>query len=746
MAREEHTVVLDAARRWKERCLLGDGSILSDRPLWTLANFDQLDKHYVQNLKLGKGTFASKLKTQLSGAPAEAKQLAAEAFWLMFLFVWQGAMGAVTKRLQIKEVWEWSDVPLPTSDMLGAPLERGIGHPGRAYNTYRWLELVFLIDAMRAWKRQATSEQQKLANDGWAFATWLETIPSSRNRLLREVLLYLLFPTEFEHMATKQDKQKAVREFLKKEGKDPDTFNYDDRIGLDREVKRIREDWAQTFGEGFDFYQGAAKDAWKPSATSTIAPGQDLQSSSSESDAWFAKKFGNHRVWVIAAGPGGRWWPDFQKEGMIAIGWDDLGDLRAYRDRESIRSAMKEQWKIEHDPMHDSLAAWNFSHEMRPGDHVFAKKGLRKLLGHGVITSEYVYDEERAEAQHIRHVDWKKSGQWELPETDRIAGKTLTDFVKYKDWVQMAWDLVYGKATEPASRQPAEAYSIDHAMVDVFMARDTFQRILDVLAEKKNVILEGAPGVGKTFVARRIAWALMQSRDNARLEMVQFHQSYAYEDFVQGWRPDRKGFRLQNGVFHRFCERARKDSERSYVFIIDEINRGNLSKVLGELMMLIEADKRGDEFAIPLTYSQSDDERFSVPDNVHIVGLMNTADRSLAMVDYALRRRFAFFRLEPAFESEIFADVLEKRGVPEELIGRIRKAMASLNKEISEDRTALGPGFEVGHSFFVPTDGTDALDEIWYVSVIRGEIEPLLREYWFDQPDRVTVAVKSLLG
>jgi 5-methylcytosine-specific restriction endonuclease McrBC GTP-binding regulatory subunit McrB len=211
--------------------------------------------------------------------------------------------------------------------------------------------------------------------------------------------------------------------------------------------------------------------------------------------------------------------------------------------------------------------------------------------------------------------------------------------------------------------------------------------------------------------------------------LVQFHQSYAYEDFVQGWRPKRDGgFELRNGVFYDFC-RSAKDG-RPRVFIIDEINRGNLSKILGEMMLLIEHDKRGADFAVRLTYS---DESFFVPDNVHVIGLMNTADRSLAMVDYALRRRFVFFNLEPRFQSPAFAELLRIRGAEDSLIRRIVDRMGALNAQIADDTRNLGPGFCLGHSFFCPTE-SDVLDDSWYATVVRNEIAPLLREYWFDAP------------
>ena len=216
--------------------------------------------------------------------------------------------------------------------------------------------------------------------------------------------------------------------------------------------------------------------------------------------------------------------------------------------------------------------------------------------------------------------------------------------------------------------------------------------------------------------------------------MVQFHQSYAYEDFVQGWRPtENGGFTLKNGVFFEFCKRAEKEPDTPFVFIIDEINRGNLSRIFGELLMLIEADKRKSDFALRLTYTPGS-ERFFVPKNVHILGLMNTADRSLAMVDYALRRRFAFKTLEPAYHTEKFRKYLMDKGVDPSLVDRIVKEMSEINGRIQKDKD-LGLGFQIGHSYFVPNDTTDTKDEDWFQTIIDTQIEPLLREYWFDRPE-----------
>jgi hypothetical protein len=295
---------------------------------------------------------------------------------------------------------------------------------------------------------------------------------------------------------------------------------------------------------------------------------------------------------------------------------------------------------------------------------------------------------------------------------------------------------------------PTEFYDRDRAARGLFLPHKQFDDIIAALEEKKNVVLQGAPGVGKTFVAKRVAYALIGSNNPDQIETIQFHQSYSYEDFVQGFRPTASGrFELHSGIFSRFCRKALRDESinKPYILIIDEINRGNLSKIFGELMMLIEADKRSRENALPLAYSQDVEERFYIPANLYILGTMNTADRSLAMVDYALRRRFRFVTLRPEFHSDQFHRFLTDAGVADNLINRITARMTDLNSTIAKDTTNLGPGFQIGHSYFCPPRGTK-VDEEWYRRVITFEIAPLIDEYWFDNEDRAAELKATLLA
>lgn len=267
----------------------------------------------------------------------------------------------------------------------------------------------------------------------------------------------------------------------------------------------------------------------------------------------------------------------------------------------------------------------------------------------------------------------------------------------------------------------SDAYTKDDFLNEVYMTEERYETLVNVLRNKKNIILQGAPGVGKTFAARRLAWSMMGEKDDSRIEFVQFHQNYSYEDFMMGYKPVEEGFELKYGIFYRFCQKAANQPDKEFFFIIDEINRGNMSKIFGELLMLIEKDYRGTKMT--LAYNGLP---FSVPKNLYIIGMMNTADRSLAMIDYALRRRFSFFEIEPGFDSQGF--ISYQNGLNSETLDELISKVKELNRKIAADKS-LGRGFCIGHSYFC---GRDVCTDEWLHSVVDYDILPMLSEYWFD--------------
>jgi DNA replication protein DnaC len=584
------------------------------------------------------------------------------------------------------------------------------------------------------------------------------------------------------------------------------------------------------------------------------------------------------KYWVAAPGPGASEWDYFVKQGIYALGWNELGDLREFNDKAELNEELLiAKRNSNSDRKNDALALWNISKVIKPGDVVFAKRGLHEYVGYGVVKSSYTYNASDEQYPHQIEVDWKKQGSW-IAEY-QIVKKTLTEITSYKEYVQQLihliikevpidkstgskeishywlnanpkiWkiadfeigqhqsytafnvngnkrrmfdcfesiqpgDLIVGYESSPSMKVTAifectaalhedenevqriefkiqrflnrpiawesliqvdafkdadvvknnqgslyrltqlqfdaimslendadlPKYTIENLKSDSFIANEKLEKMVSYLKNKKNIILQGPPGTGKTFVAKKLAYALMGEKDDSHIEMVQFHQSVSYEDFIQGYRPTDSGsFKLKNGNFYKLCARALKNTDKPYFFIIDEINRGNLSKIFGELLMLIESDKRSQEYAINLMYSDSEESRFYVPPNIHIIGTMNTADRSLAVVDYALRRRFAFFELIPEFNDK-FKGFLKGVNVENALIDKISNQMKRLNAEIKDD---LGAGFEIGHSFFTPNSGTIPNTD-WFNDVVEFEIKPLLDEYYFDDSSQLEAKIELL--
>lgn len=433
--------------------------------------------------------------------------------------------------------------------------------------------------------------------------------------------------------------------------------------------------------------------------------------------------------WIYSPGDGASKWDEFYKRGIMGLGWREIGDFSQYSSKEEMKAAMKEKIDPTRPYKNAAHATWQFLQEMKPGDIVFAKKGMHSVIGRGVVTSEYIYDSEDPEYPNIRKVNWTNTGDWEHP--GQAVMKTLTDITSYTDYVAKLNALIDVNEDED-DVEPEETafpeYTPEKFLEEVYMDGDSYDTLVELIRMKRNVILQGAPGVGKTFAAKRLAYSMMGCKDQNRVMMVQFHQSYTYEDFIEGFRPSStsNNFEIKKGAFANFCQKAAEEPDNEYFFIIDEINRGNLSKIFGELFMLIENDKRGN--ALQLLYSG---DKFSVPPNLYIIGMMNTADRSLAMLDYALRRRFAFFEMKPGFESEGFRDYKMAFANPkfDSLIDCVEK----LNTVIAAD-DSLGEGFCIGHSYFC---NLSAITDKALSNIVEYEMVPLLKEYWYDEPIKV---------
>ena len=428
--------------------------------------------------------------------------------------------------------------------------------------------------------------------------------------------------------------------------------------------------------------------------------------------------------WLYAPGQGASMWDQFSRDGVMGIGWYDIGDLSRFTTREAIKAELQ-KIKPGQSCINDSLALWQFSSQMKPGDIVYAKRGLHQIIARGVVMSDYEYDPDYSEHYpNLRRVEWRQTEV--LERKDKIVQKTLTDITDITDYVRELedWFAEPDEGGTPGSELSNDPpYSAEQFLQDVYMDQSSYDTLVGLVRTEKNVILQGAPGVGKTYTAKRLAYSMMGVKDQERVMMVQFHQSYSYEDFIEGFRPASggSGFEIKKGSFYHFCKKAADDLDNEYFFIIDEINRGNLSKIFGELFMLIENDKRGN--ALQLLYS---DDKFSVPRNVYIIGMMNTADRSLALLDYALRRRFAFFEMKPAFESEGFRKY--RAGLNSEKFDRLIACVESLNHAIAADES-LGEGFCIGHSYFCNlSEASDAALR----NIMDYKLSQLLREYWYD--------------
>lgn len=732
---EDASVTLETAEQWKDVSLINGKSIFTGEEIWNIENLDYLDKYFVHNLNWGEGNFIQKLEAQLEPTPNATKKLCAEMIWLMLLS--PSNIGPAKKREIVNTIMSWGGGGIePSHPLFTDEVLAGVGSAGMGFNNFRWKELVYFIRLLQEFYSFSDDRKRQLLNDGEEFSKWLEGIEENETRQFRHMLLFLLFPDDHDRIFAAGDRVKVASAFS---GKPKSELYKLKARELDHLILGLRKEQESIYGtEQLDWYVPPLRAFWHDtfgkgsSATEgdSFYPVLEKFLEQSKTDNLKTKDYPSSHDGLtmrVSFGAGNQahvTWMAFLAEGQTPT--KGIYPVYLYYKQDNLliltrgisaTNAPKDHWQG------DDLVTI---------DDYFLENLTKKPIRYGESYIFKVYD----------------LNDEELLE-DKI-NSDLNDLIsEYKELVgQLAIQGPKAKITSSTTNAQDEQKSItlEEAMEGVFIPKDKIENILDLLKVKKNIVLQGPPGVGKTFISKRLAYALVEVKDRKRVELIQFHQSYAYEDFVQGYRPSDAGFDLKNGIFHQFCTRAAEDPDRPYVFIIDEINRGNLSKIFGELMMLIEADKRGPAWSVPLTYSKDLEETFYVPENLYVIGLMNTADRSLALVDYALRRRFAFINLEPEFESEGFAQFMQDAGVSDAMVAKIISRIAALNERISSDVANLGPGFNIGHSFFCSPAAGGVYDDLWYEQIIQYEIKPLLYEYWFDDPETADTLIKELLA
>jgi 5-methylcytosine-specific restriction protein B len=666
--------IFDGAARWSERCLVSDGSIFEDElQLWNETLFNELDQRFVQNLDLGEGYFFEKLQTQLSGGSAECRKLMAEILWILMLF--QSNIGASKKSESVRQVWAWSGDNLSENHpMLTDAVLEGLGSPGVAYNTQRWREIVFFVTALRDFKSRDKAGRFSLLNNTSSFCEWLDNVPGARNRQFRHIFPHLLFPDDLERISTEKDKRLILAAYGDETEKDLRKWNLKE---IDSALFDLRKRLEDEKGANIDFYEDEFAREWRAQA----------------------------RSWLLSWNPT-KWT------------WDSLA-----KDRDTT--------------MNGGAAANNWrcgSTKPREGDRAFlVRTGLppKGIVAAGtIVRASY-------EAPH-----WDET-KAKLGEKSRFVD---VEFIEVRDAKKDAIvDLAELEEKEPKQNWNPQSSGIEIKGKPARM----LERLWKALPERSgtadkegagqrsplsapiNLILYGPPGTGKTH--RLITEFLPRYRDDNgdRYEFVTFHQSYAYEDFVEGIRPATHdgivAYEVRPGVLRRICERARQVPGKRFALIIDEINRGNIAKIFGELITLIEGDKRiristagkraSDCKGLELTLPYSG-ERFGVPVNVDIIGTMNTADRSIALLDTALRRRFHFEELMP--QPRLLKTVSDGTGGVIDLRRLLEALNARLVHLLHRDQT-------IGHSYFYKIHTFEELRKVF-----TREIIPLLQEAFYD--------------
>ncbi|NDL60412.1 McrB family protein [Phytoactinopolyspora mesophila] len=763
--RPELEVVYRAAERWVAEALRGDGSLFTPgEAIWTEALLDELNERFVRSPDETSDAFQVKLERQLDGASPQTVQLMGEVLYVHLLVASPTSSKGETKRRLINQVLSWAaPVTAAIPSELDAALDQGFAATGTAFNTYRPFQLALIIEFARAWKQQERKEQEKLLEEPWAFREFLYDVALPRGaHSQREALLHLVHPATFERCVSRDAKARIAKTFSE--------LVSDPTQDVDRQLAEVRHKLAEEHGAQLDFWDPDIRRQWQPD---TSLWGQFIHWASRFYDsAEFDSLERDYRHEIVerltqtrdALLAGTEWLAPLKK----AFGPpNNLMSYHTYRrlldwcaaELDAARLALQAMWQPERTAVQ---RVRDFLGQI-PED-VVSGRGSRTTLASflmmAVDAAQYPIYQTRPFNKAMDLTQYERppvdSDEAEVYEhalafLDRLASEASSRGLELRDrldaqsvlWLVVRWPI--DQVDLPANERRAlgryrgselaeegdeaaeeEASTISALTLETLAERllidvAWLERIRWLLEDKRQVIFYGPPGTGKTYVAQELAAAL--TRDQNRVKLVQFHPSYAYEDFVEGYRPTElkggsPGFKLRHGPLRKLAETAIATPEETFVLVIDEINRGNVAKVFGELYFLLEYRKRN----VILQYS---DEEFALPENLWIIGTMNTADRTIALLDAALRRRFHFV---PFLPSQPPIDGLLRRWLREHRPGLewVADMIDQANKKLDDRDLAIGP------SHFLK----DHLDEESVELIWSHSIEPYVQEHFFSEPER----------